>query len=253
MSASEERRVFEPELIPAALAGASLATPGAILTRMRNVDADVRALDGEIEAQRARLPASFARGWAHWRDAWRRFYADNEGFAARVWPGTLTEVEAFARRLRDWRSAAARAGAELATPEASRPPRPAPGEASLPDVLPSLPGLPGLPSLPDLSPLRDLARALPNAARALPNPADLLRPARELFHQSPLSARFWDSVKPVVLAGAFTVAGLGLLWILLNLRYLHPASGALRGGEQGGGARELEQLAPLLTSRGLLR
>lgn len=235
-----EPELVEPELIPAALAG--LATPGAILTRMRLVDADVRAFDHEVRGNRERLTTAFERGWAHWRDTWFRFFREHQGLAARVWPGTLGEVEAFARRLPEWRSRAEAAGMRLESPAPARPaPRPS---------LPELPSLPGLPSFPDLSPLRELAQALPRVAQALPNPADLVQPARDLLEQSPLSARYWENLKPVVIAGAFAVGGAGLLWILWNLRMM---SAGARAGAERLQDPELQKLLPLIASRGLIR
>ncbi|MBZ0118363.1 MAG: hypothetical protein K8H88_15275, partial [Sandaracinaceae bacterium] len=110
-------RELEAELVPAAV---GLATPGAILTRLRAVDADVWSLDVELQAQRAQVGAMFLRGWEHWRGAWVRFRRENEPLTPRLWPGTMDEVEGFARRLRDWRTAAERAGAGFTTPAPAR-------------------------------------------------------------------------------------------------------------------------------------
>lgn len=127
--------------------------------------------------------------------------------------------------------------------------------------LPDLPSLPGLPSF-DLSPLRELAEALPRAAQALPSAADLMQPARDLLEQSPLSARYWENLKPVAIAGAFAVGGLGLLWILFNLRNAAGLTarmgggGGAGGGAQGpggGGRVDPERLALMVASRGLIR
>lgn len=245
---NDRDEAIEPELVPSATAG--FVTPGTTLTRMRQVDADVRALDAELTAQRTRLPAPFLQGWAHWRDSWFRFFRDNEGFAQRAWPGTMLEVESYARRLRDWRSGAQRVGAELTTPEVSRPGPMAPALPSLPS-LPSVPSLRGLlPGMPDLSPLRDLAQALPEAARALPNP---LAPMRDLYDHSPLSAKFWESVKPVAIAGAFAVGGLGLLWVLFNLQRMQAANAPSGGSGSGEAMRDLERLLPMLATRGVVR
>lgn len=248
--------LIEPELVRGGAAG--LVTPGSTLTRMRQVDADVHALDAELSAQRGRLPAAFLRGWAHWRESWTRFFRDHESFAQRVWPGTALEVESFARRLRDWRSGAQRVGAELTTPDVSRP-GPSIPTPRLPD-LPSMPAMQSLqslgemlPGLPDLSPLRELAEALPNAARALPNA--LTQPVREALEQSPLSARFWESVRPVAIAGALTVGGLGLLWVLVQLRSMSPATriGTPPSGASAASDGELERALPMLLSRGVIR
>ena len=230
------RRSINPQLVPAAMAG--LATPGEILTRMRLVDADVRALDDELRAQRAHVQASFVHGWEHWRDAWRHFFQDNQGFAARAWPGTLNEIEAFAARLRDWRSAAQRAGAHLESPAAGRMP------ASQPVQLPHV-QLPSAHQL--LEPLRELAHAVPT-------PADLASSVRHALEETPLSSRYWESIKPVAIAGAVTVGGIGLLWLLWHLR---EANGGVLGGSiarraVGGDAAELERLLPMLASEGVV-
>lgn len=237
-----ETPLIEPELVPAATA-AGLATPGAILTRMRLVDADVRAFNEEVRANRARLTTAFERGWAHWRDTWFRFYREHEGLVARAWPGTLGEVEAFARRLPEWRARAEAAGMRLESP---RPAQPAPP--------PRLPNLPSLPGFPDLSPLRELAQALPRAAQALPTPAELLQPARDLLEQSPLSSRYWENLKPVAIAGACAVGGLGLVWVLWNLRMAMVGAGA-RANASAEVLRdpEVQKLIPLIASRGLVR
>jgi hypothetical protein len=210
----------DPEIVPNALVG--LASPGVILTRMRNVEADVRALDAEIDAQRSAVPRSFLSGWTHWREAWRRFYRENQAFAPRAWPGTMDEVEAFARRLRDWRGAARRAGVELASPEPGRP-------------QPQRP----LVQLPDLS---QLAQALPR----IPNPAGLLSPmlgpAATLLHpQGPLTSEFWDKVRPVAIAGAVVVGGIACLWVAANVR---TALGQLEGADK---------VLPMLATRGMIR
>lgn len=164
-----------------------VATPGAILTRMREVDADVRGLGHEIEADRDRIDGAFVRGWRHWRDAWFYFYGENEPFHARIFPQVLLEVEGFARRLPIWRQAARRAGVDIAIPENSRPP-PSP---RLPRIeVPTLDALtrPWLAAAPVLAP------------------------------NGPLSAEFWAQVKPVAIAGAVVAGGLGLALVAVNVR-----------------------------------
>ncbi len=200
---NESADLYDPDLVFSAAAGA-LATPGEILTRLRIVDADVRSFDAEIQGQRAELPPAFVRGWNHWRDAWRRFFAENQAFVRRLWPGTLREVEAFARRLRDWRTAAERAGVSFSGPAPGRPP------ASTPLIrVPSLPSLPSLPHLP----------SLPGLPNVFPNPSMLLGPGAALLRPNgPLSSGFWQSVKPVAIAGAVVVSGIALVWIAATVR-----------------------------------
>jgi hypothetical protein len=223
--ASGASDALDPEILSARIG--ELPTPGAILTRMRNVDADVRALDAEIRAHREQLTTAFERGWAHWRDAWRRFFNDNQGFAARAWPGTLGEVEAFARRLRDWRAAAERAGVDLSTP--------APGRAQPRRPVVQLPNLPEFPSLRDVGPaLREIAPVLRDIVPSLP----VIPPM--LGADGPLSAQFWESVKPVAIASAVAVGGLAIVWLFINLRTIT------------GQAKDLESIAPLLLSKGIV-
>ena len=217
MTAAGDREPLEAELVPAAV---GLATPGAILTRLRAVDADVWSLDVELQAQRAQVGASFLRGWEHWREAWVRFRRENEPLTPRLWPGTLAEVESFARRLRDWRTAAERAGARFTTPAPARVPAPQ-------SILPQLPALP----LPNLDPSRLLR--------------PMLGPAGELLRPSggPLSADFWRQVKPVAIAGAVVVAGVGLIWAATMAR---AALSQAKSAE-----RVIDQAAPLLLRMGV--
>lgn len=215
MTTASEREL-EAELVPAAV---GLATPGAILTRLRAVDADVWSLDVELQAQRAQVGATLLRGWEHWRGAWVRFRRENEPLTPRLWPGTMDEVEGFARRLRDWRAAAERAGVRFTTPAPARAPAPRP-------ILP----IPQLP-FPSLDPSRLLAPVLGPAG-------ELLRPSG-----GPLSADFWRQVKPVAIAGAVVVAGVGLIWAATMAR---AALSQAKSAE-----RVIDQAAPLLLRMGV--
>jgi hypothetical protein len=260
MSYAHDDDALEPELVPAAMAG--LATAGETLTRMRNVDADVRALHAEIDANRERLSTAFERGWAHWRDRWFQFFRENQGLAQRMWPGTIEEVEAFARRLQDWRSAAERAGLELASPDPSRPPPQRP-IISVPSV--QVPNF-GRAARDAVRELGEVAREVGPAVRGLvPNFPSIPGLPPVLGPNGPLSVQFWESVRPVAIAGAFAVGGLGLLWILWNLRMatamarppsIDSAIGGASssdGAQQSGQLNELARLAPMLLSRGLIR
>lgn len=220
--------VIEPELVPRGAMAGNLPTPGTILTRMRIVDADVRAFDAEVRAHRDQLTTAFERGWAHWRDAWFRFLRENQSFAARAWPGTMGEVEAFAQRLPDWRERAERAGLELESPAPRRPPAPRP--------------IIQLPDLPDLPNPREVGEAIRELREAIPQIPGLpgMPPV--------LTNEFWQNVKPVAIAGAVAVSGLALVWLLMNLRM---AAGQFGG--VGAQAKDLEKLAPMLLTRGLVR
>ena len=87
-----------------------------------------------------------------------------------------------------------------------------------------------------------------------------MQPARDLLEQSPLSARYWENLKPVAIAGACAVGGLGLLWILFNLRNAAGMASRMGGGSAGGaqgpgdgGGVDPERLALMVASRGLIR
>ena len=242
MTRDRRNRVVDPELVPAA-AMVGLATPGEILTRMRLVDADVRALDDELRSQRAQVQASFRSGWAHWRDAWRHFFRDNQGFAARAWPGTLNEVEAFAHAAA---GLAERGRARGRAPRVSQREPVAHAHVAA-GAGPAPPGRAPALGAELLQPLRDLAHAVPT-------PAEMADSVRHALEETPLSARYWESLKPVAIAGAVTVGGIGLLWLLWHLR---EANGGVLGGSiarraVGGDAAELERLLPMLASEGVI-
>jgi hypothetical protein len=98
--------------------------------------------------------------------------------------------------------------------------------------------------------LRGLIPSLPN----LPGVPPVLGPG------GPLTSQFWESVRPVAIAGAFAVGGLGLLWILWNLRMATMVARTSTGGtsmpeagSQSGQLNELARLAPMLLTRGVVR
>ncbi|MBZ0121666.1 MAG: hypothetical protein K8H88_32010, partial [Sandaracinaceae bacterium] len=85
----------------------------------------------------------------------------------------------------------------------------------------------------------------------LPNPLQVLGPmlgpaGQALGPEGPLSARFWESLKPVAIAGAVAVGGLALLWAASSAR---AALGQARSAE-----RLLESGVPqALLTRGVVR
>ena len=107
-----------------------LITPSRARARMDGVEASVATLDERIRARRVQLGDGFVRGWARWRDAWRRFY---RGYP-RAWDwwylgngSAWNETLVYQERLGQWRRAAERAGVRFSTPAPQSAPERRPG------------------------------------------------------------------------------------------------------------------------------
>lgn len=98
------------------------AQPSDIAAMLEQTDAEVRAVNDEVEARETAATAPAQRAaieeWRAWEGAWSEWYSADP---STWWGGTITELDAWQAQLRDHRARleAALAGA-LATPHAER-------------------------------------------------------------------------------------------------------------------------------------
>lgn len=98
-------------------------TPDGALDHMNEVKSSISTLDLDMRAAASRLPANTLAAWETFKDEWRVFYAENEGWFARfMGPGEIDDrTGSFAVKVIAFRALLAKRGEEVSGPEPDKP------------------------------------------------------------------------------------------------------------------------------------
>lgn len=95
-------------------------TPTLLASRISALDAEVRILDRQVQAERTALGASFVEGWGIWLGEWRAFYARygrDASWLSRVFGGGVADqADRWQAGLERWRAMVQERGVAPAAP-----------------------------------------------------------------------------------------------------------------------------------------
>jgi len=100
-----------------------IQSPSAILAEMQAVGTQVHSLNAEVQANKAKLPDDFLRGWNAFFNEYLTFYGQNEGLLARMWISVYDKTLEYRKQVNDWRDRFEKlVGKKLTTPRATDEP-----------------------------------------------------------------------------------------------------------------------------------